>query len=286
LVAVVVPSLMMTGLLARQTVDGYRQLSAYVASGKLASLNATTEYWVIAPLWSWIQERVAQGEVSLANVVLAAARWVSEFAATHAAAFARNVLGFVLGLAIMLFTLFFAFRDGPGMIASIESAVPMAAADRQRVIERMRQTVLAVVQGMTITAAAQGFLLGVGAWLVGFPYAALLGTLGFALAFVPGGVTLVWLPVAIAALFAGNYTQAAVFAAYNALIVGTVDNLIRPLVIGPQLQLSTPLLMFGILGGLKLYGIIGLFLGPAVLALFAVVLSIYRERILAEQSEA
>jgi predicted PurR-regulated permease PerM len=284
LVAVVVPSLMMTGLLARQTVDGYRQLSAYVASGKLASLNAATEHWAIAPLWSWVQERVAQGEVSLAGVVLAAARWSSEFAATHAAAFARNVLGFVVGLAIMLFTLFFAFRDGVAMISSIESAVPLAAADRQRVLERMQQTVLAVVQGMTITAAAQGFLLGVGAWLVGFPYGALLGTMAFALAFVPGGVTLVWLPAAIAALFAGNYGQAAAFAIYNILIVGTVDNFIRPLVIGPQLQLSTPLLMFGILGGLKLYGIIGLFLGPAVLALFAVVLSIYRERILAEHS--
>ena len=284
LVAVVVPSLMMSGLLARQTVDGYRSLSAYVASGKLAHLNQATEHWIVAPLWSWVQERVALGEVSLANVVLAGARWGSEFAATNAAAFARNVFGFVVGLAIMLFTLFFAFRDGPTMIASIESAVPLAAADRQRVIERMRLTVLAVVQGMTITAAAQGFLLGLGVWLIGLPYAALLGTMGFALAFVPGGVTLVWLPTAIAVLFAGNYGQAAALALYCMLIVGTVDNLIRPLVIGPQLQLSTPLLMFGILGGLKLYGIIGLFLGPAVLALFAVVLSIYRERMLAERS--
>jgi predicted PurR-regulated permease PerM len=284
LVAVVVPSLMMSGLLARQTVDGYRSLSAYVASGKLAHLNQATEHWIVAPLWSWIQERVALGEVSLPNVVLAGARWGSEFAATNAAAFARNVFGFVVGLAIMLFTLFFAFRDGPTMIASIESAVPLAAADRQRVIERMRLTVLAVVQGMTITAAAQGFLLGFGVWLIGLPYAALLGTMGFALAFVPGGVTLVWLPTAIAVLFAGNYGQAAALALYCMFIVGTVDNLIRPLVIGPQLQLSTPLLMFGILGGLKLYGIIGLFLGPAVLALFAVVLSIYRERMLAERS--
>ena len=147
-------------------------------------------------MWSWVQERVAQGEVSLAKVVLAAARWGSEFAATNAAAFARNVLGFVVGLAIMLFTLFFAFRDGPAMIASIETAIPLAAPRAGRVIERMRQTVLAVVQGMTITAAAQGFLLGLGVWLVGLPYAALLGTMGFALAFVPGGVSVVWLPTA------------------------------------------------------------------------------------------
>jgi len=285
-VAVVVPSLMLTGLLARQAVDGYQRLSAYVASGKLASLNQMTEHWAVAPMWSWVQERVALGEVSLAKVVLATARWGSEFAATNAAAFARNVFGFVIGLAIMLFSLFFAFRDGPGMIASIETAVPLAAADRQRVIERMRLTVLAVVQGMTITAAAQGFLLGFGVWLVGLPYAALLGTLGFALSFVPGGVTLVWLPTALAVVAAGNYIQAAVFAGYCMLIVGTADNFIRPMVIGPQLQLSTPLLLFGILGGLKLYGIIGLFLGPAVLALFAVVLSIYRERILATLSAA
>lgn len=278
--AVVVPSLLLTSLLASQAVDGYQRLSHYVASGNLRELNQLTEFWLVAPVWSWVQERVAEGEVSVSKVLLATARWASEFAAGNAAAFARNVLGFVVGLVIMLFALFFLFRDGPEMVRFFENAIPLSNLESRRVLERMRQTVLAVVQGMTITAAAQGALLALGAWLVGLPYVALLGTLGFALALVPGGIVLVWVPTALLAAFVGNYTQAVIFSVYCMLIVGTADNFIRPLVIGPQLQLSTPLLLFGILGGLRLYGIIGLFLGPAVLALFAVVLAIYRERLL------
>jgi predicted PurR-regulated permease PerM len=202
-------------------------------------------------------------------------------AAANAAAFARNVLGFVVGLVIMIFALFFAFRDGPAMIRFVEHSIPLSNFDSRRVIERMRLTVLAVVQGMTITAAAQGLLLAIGAWALSLPYVALIGTTGFALALIPGGITVVWLPTAIMLAAVGSYSQAIAFGIYCMLIVGSADNFIRPLVIGPQLQLSTPLLLLGILGGLKLYGVIGLFLGPAVLALFAVVLAIYRDRLLA-----
>ena len=282
-VAVVVPSLLLTGLLASQAVDGYQRLANYVASGNLRQLNHLTDHWMVTPVWTWVQERVAQGDVSLPKVLLAAARWASEFAAEHAATFARNVLGFVVGLAIMVFALFFALRDGPEMIRFFENAIPLSNADSRRVIERMRQTVLAVVQGMTITAAVQAILLAIGAWAVGLPYVALLGTVGFALALVPGGIALAWLPPALMAAMVGNYAQAVIFSVYCMLIVGTADNFVRPLVMGPQLQLSTPLLLLGILGGLQLYGVIGLFLGPAVLALFAVVLAIYRDRLLAAQ---
>lgn len=282
-VAVVVPSLLMTGLLARQAVDGYQRLSAYVASGSFHQLNDLATHWAVAPIWTWIRERVAEGEVNAATAMLGAVRWASEFAASNAASVARNVFGFVVGLGIMLFSLFFAFRDGPEMVRTVETAVPLPAADRTLVLERMRQTVVAVVQGLTITAAVQGLLLGIGIWLVDVPYAALLGTLGFALSFLPGGTTLIWLPTALTLVAAGSYVKAAVLAGWCILFVGSADNFLRPLLIGPQLQLSTPLLLLGILGGLRLYGVIGLFLGPAILALFSVVLAIYRERVLAAE---
>lgn len=282
-VAVVVPSLLLTGLLARQAVDGYQRLAAYVASGSFSQLNDMASHWAIEPVWRWVRDRAAEGEVSVAKAMLGAVRWASEFAASNAASVARNVFGFVVGLAIMLFSLFFAFRDGPEMVRTIETAIPLPAADRTRVLERMRHTVVAVVQGLTITAAVQGMLLGIGIWLVGVPYAALLGTVGFALSFLPGGTSLIWLPTAFTLLATGAYVKAAVLAGWCILFVGSADNILRPLLIGPQLQLSTPLLLLGILGGLRLYGVIGLFLGPAILALFSVVLTIYRERVLAAE---
>jgi len=285
-VAVVVPALLMTGLLARQAVDGYQRFAAYVASGSFHQLNDITTHWAVAPVWNWLRERLAEGEVTAAKAMLGVVRWASEFAATNAASVARNVFGFLVGLGIMLFSLFFALRDGREMVRTIETAVPLPAADRSRVLDRMRLTVVAVVQGLTITAAVQGLLLGIGIWLVGVPYAALLGTVGFALSFLPGGTTLIWLPTALTLLGAGSYVKAGLLAGWCILLVGSADNILRPLLIGPQLQLSTPLLLIGILGGLRLYGVIGLFLGPAILALFSVVLAIYRERVLATEHTA
>ena len=84
----------------------------------------------------------------------------------------------------------------------------------------------------------------------------------------------------------GSYVKAGVLAAWCIVFVGSADNILRPVLIGPQLQLSTPLLLLGILGGLRLYGVIGLFIGPAILALFSVVLTIYRERVLAAEHTA
>jgi predicted PurR-regulated permease PerM len=112
----------------------------------------------------------------------------------------------------------------------------------------------------------------------------LLGTAAFFLAFLPvGGAALVWIPTVIGLIAAGDWLRALIFGIYSMLVVSSVDNLIRPIVIGSQAQLSTPILFFGILGGLQAYGFIGLFLGPAILATFAVLVGLYRERFLDER---
>jgi predicted PurR-regulated permease PerM len=284
---VIVPSLLLTSILAREAVDGYHHLRGFLTSERFPELDALTSHWTIKPIWEWIRERQESGDVNPTTMLLSGVRWASEHLASRATAIARNVVSFLVGLGIMLFTLFFAFRDGAQIIRSAEEVLPMAAEDRRLIIVRLQQTILAVVQGLTVTAALQGVLVGVGLLIVGVPFAVLLGTAAFFLAFLPvGGAALVWVPTAAGLFLAGEWARGAVFGVYSMVVVSSIDNLVRPIVIGSQAQLSTPILFFGILGGLQAYGFIGLFLGPAILATFSVLVGLYRERFLAERMAA
>ncbi len=278
-VVVVVPSLILSGILAREAVAGYQRLAEFVSSGRLAELNRIVDYWPISALWGWLQPQLESGEVHPTAALLSVVHWVSQWAARASGTIARNVVSFFVSLAIMLFALFFMFRDGQSMLASVESAIPLPADDRTRLIERLRQTILAVVQGLTVAAAVQGVLLAFGIWMVGMHFAVLLGTVTFVVAFLPiGGAALVWVPTAVVMGLAGEPTRAVIFAVYCLVAVSSIDNILKPILIGGQAQLSTPILFFGILGGLQAYGLLGLFLGPVILSTFTVLLGIYRER--------
>ena len=282
---VIVPSLLLTSILAREAIEGYQHLRDFLSSERFHGVDAVLNHWMIAPVWNWVRERQESGDVNPTSMVLSAVQWGSEQFVSRATAIARNIVSFLVALGIMLFTLFFVFRDGTDLIVSSEELLPMEASDRQRLILRLQQTILAVVQGLTVTAALQGLLVGLGLWIIGVPFAVLLGTAAFFLAFLPiGGASLVWIPTTIGLFIAGEWVRGTIFGIYSMLVVSSVDNFVRPVVIGSQAQLSTPVLFFGILGGLQAYGFIGLFLGPAILATFSVLIGIYRERYLGERT--
>jgi predicted PurR-regulated permease PerM len=115
----------------------------------------------------------------------------------------------------------------------------------------------------------------------------LLGTAGGFLAFLPvGGAALVWAPTVAGLWVAGELTRGLILLVWGALIVSGIDNVVKPVLIGSRAHLSTPMLFFGIIGGLQAYGLIGLFLGPSVLAAFSCLMGIYREQYLDQRAGA
>jgi len=277
----VVPALVLSGVVAQEAISAYQSMATFVTDNRVQVLDDLSHHWLVQPAWTWIQDRMAGGEVEPTALALSGLRWLSEFAAAHAADIARNVFGFFVGIGILLFALFFALRDGAASMAYFEESLPMAVRDRRRIFARLQTTLLAVVQGLAVTAVVQAVMVGVGLWAAGIPFALLLGVLTFGLAFLPvGGAALVWLPAAIGLYIAGDWGRATGLLIWGAVAVSSVDNLLRPLLIGGQAKLPTPLLFVGILGGLDTFGLVGLFAGPAVLAAFLSLLTIYRERLL------
>jgi predicted PurR-regulated permease PerM len=278
ILVVMVPTILGIIVLANESVALYQSGGELLASGRLqeffeklkASAPARTSKIVIPLLQSW--------NIDLAGMAMSAGNALSSFLMSQAAGIAKNLATFVVDFFLTTFALFFFFRDGARMINAIRGILPMEPAHKDMVLARLYDTLSAVVQGTLAVAALQGGLLGVGLWALGVPFAILLGCAAAFSALLPVGATGVWGAVAVYLLIAGSFWRAILLAVWGTLVIGTVDNVIRPLIIGERAEIPTILLFFGILGGLQAYGLLGVFLAPVVIAMVVAFFRIYKER--------
>jgi predicted PurR-regulated permease PerM len=191
----------------------------------------------------------------------------------------KNAFAFIVNMLGMIFTLFFLFRDGPYLLEKVKELVPMEKKHKDQIATQLYLTVTAVVRGVFIVSAAQGAVAGIGFAIAGVPSALVLGFATVFAAMIPlVGPGVIWLPVAIYYMFQGVTWQWIFLLLWGVLVVSLVDNFLRPLIIGSRAKLPMLFLFFGILGGVKMYGPMGIFLGPLVLALVMAFINIYREK--------
>jgi predicted PurR-regulated permease PerM len=252
-------------------------------------------------LQHWLEQHQGQGILDLADLPLLdrALDWLDRYAgvsATEAQAWllgrAKGVfeklaalggtallgaLGTVLNFTVMLFLLFFFIRDGQGMARAAINLVPLEPGRRDELQDRLGAVTRAVVLGTVVTAAIQGLLLGIGFGVAGLPAPVVFGVIGAVLSIVPfGGTALVWVPAVGVLLFQGRYGAAIVLAVIG-LVVSSVDNFLKPLLISGRAVVPTLAVFIGVLGGLFAFGIIGMFLGPVVIALALALVNFAKE---------
>ena len=162
---------------------------------------------------------------------------------------------------------FFLYRDGAHVERRLEWAMSRLGGWRaRRVLKAAGATIKSVVNGVLGTALVQGILLGFSFWLAGVPGAIVLGAVGVVLTLVPMGLLLLWLPAGLWLMSDGHTGWAVFVMVWNALFVGSLDNVLRPYLIGRGVKMPMVLIFLGVLGGLLTFGIIGVFLGPVLLA--------------------
>jgi predicted PurR-regulated permease PerM len=174
----------------------------------------------------------------------------------------------VVYLSLSVLLLFFLYRDGAALATRLQEVTGrIAGARAQQLLNLAASTVRGVVYGMLGSMLAQGILAGVGFWVAGVPGAFLLGFLTLFLSILPGGPALLWLPASLWLYKQGATGWAIFLALWGVLVVGTADNLIKPYLIGRGSDLPFILVLLGVLGGAIAFGIIGIFLGPTLLAI-------------------
>lgn len=188
-----------------------------------------------------------------------------------------NVARFALDVALVCVALFFFFRDGARLALWTTEMLPLEKEHREKVTQTFSDTVTAVVRAIFLTALAQGVMSGLGFYVAGVPVPILLGLVAFVNSFIPFlGAASVWIPVSIWLLYNGQ-TAAGMGLILWGGVITVVDYVLKPWIIGNRAKLPLFWLFFTTLGGLKVYGILGIFLGPIILSMGMAFLAIYRD---------
>lgn len=267
LVMVILPLSLIGLSLIKETAAIYDRIS----SGNLSAGSYVEQVFNALPSWltPWMEKlhlgTLEEIQTKLSNIALQA----SKLAATKAVGLGQNTLGFVVGFGVMLYLIFFLLRDGKELVARIWAATPLAPEHKRELAIKFITVIRATVKGNLAVAAAQGALGGLIFWILGIQGAVLWAVVMAFLSLLPAvGAGLVWGPVAIYFLATGAVTKGLILAAYGVLVIGLVDNVLRPLLVGKDTKMPDYVVLISTLGGMALFGLSGFVLGPAIAALF------------------
>lgn len=189
--------------------------------------------------------------------------------ATRALSVGQNTLQFVVSFGVMLYLLFFLLRDGPALGKRIHQAIPLDDQHKRDLSAKFITVIRATLKGNLMVAATQGLLGGFIFWILGIQGPVLWGVLMAFLSLLPAvGASLIWGPVAIYFLATGALWQAAVLTAFGVTVIGMVDNLLRPILVGKDTKMPDYVVLISTLGGMTLFGLHGFVIGPVIAALF------------------
>jgi predicted PurR-regulated permease PerM len=201
---------------------------------------------------------------------------VGSFLVALLATATRGTVQFVFLLFVALYATFFFLRDGAAVLERILYYMPLSADEEERMVLRFVSVSRATIKGTLVIGVAQGALAGGAFALAGIDGAAFWGTVMALLSIVPGvGTALVWIPAVVWLFAVGKVATAVLLALWCAVVVGAADNVLRPMLVGKDTQMPDLLILLSTLGGLVLYGALGIVIGPLVAALFVTVWDIY-----------
>jgi len=179
---------------------------------------------------------------------------------------------------IFLYTMFFFLQEGSRILEKVLSYLPLPGSIEQRLLERFTSVTRAAVKGTLVIGVIQGSLAGIAFWAVGIDSAVFWGTVMTFLSIIPAvGSALVWFPAVIILAFSGEIFRALGLLAFCGLLVSSIDNVLRPWLVGRDIRLHELLIFFSTLGGLSMFGIVGFIIGPIIAALFVTIWEIYAD---------
>ncbi len=274
LLMVIGPALSLLAVLVSQTVDLYQWAAEGIRTGAVQQLWERTSGLVSQKLLN----HPLLADLDLRAMLVKALSQFSSSLASQVGSVLQGTLLLVVDVFIMLIALYFFFRNGESYYAATMELIPFSGQQKESITQKLYDTFTAVINGVFLIALFQGIMTGIGFALFRVPFPVFWGFCAAVLALLPvGGAALVWLPGAVFLLLTRSTVSGVLLAAWGALLVSLPDNFIKPLIIGKKAKLPTFFLFLGILGGLQVYGFLGILFGPLVVTLVTAFIQIYRE---------
>jgi len=265
---VVVPAIFVANEIVGQAVEGADSVRILVESGRWR--HAFDAHPQIAPIGHWLEKHF-----DLPGLIQSAASWLT----SAASGFVQGSVVQVIGIVLTFYILFYFLRDRSVALQLLRSLSPLSRADMNRLFSDVFNTVNATVYGTLAVAVVQGTLGGLMFWWLGLPVPLLWGLVMGLFAVVPVlGAFIIWMPAAVFLLLDGSPWKALVLTVWGAVVVGGIDNLLYPMLVGNRLKMHTFVAFVSIVGGLIVFGGSGLILGPVIFTVTRFLLEIWRSR--------
>jgi predicted PurR-regulated permease PerM len=266
-VMVIIPVALISASLVQQAAGLYDRIhSGHVDFGLyFRQIIGALPDWVVRLLERFDLTSMA----SLQQKLTDAAAQASQVTAKYAINLASNTFDFLVSMTIMLYLLFFLLRDGHSLAGRIRTAVPLSREYKRRLFSNFTTVIRATVKGNVLVAIAQGALGGLIFWILGVQAPLLWAVVMAFLSLLPAvGAAIVWAPVAVYFLVSGSVWQGVVLIAFGVFVIGLVDNLLRPLLVGKDTKMPDYVVLLSTVGGMALFGLNGFVIGPVIAALF------------------
>lgn len=272
LVAILLPLMFLLGLVAEQAIEVADAVKPLIEQ----SLDDPALNDRELPSWIPFADKLQPYRDDITAKLAELAGKTGVYLAASLARLSQGAFAFFLNLFVMLYAMFFFLIHGPSLIRQILAYVPLSHDDNEKMIEVGLSVSRATVKGTLIIGMIQGAVGGLGFAVAGIEAAVFWGAVMAVLSILPGiGATLVWAPAVVYLLMSGKTLTGLGLLVWSAGVVGTIDNFLRPILVGRDTQMPDLLILLSTLGGLVLFGAFGLVLGPIVAALFMTVLAIY-----------
>jgi predicted PurR-regulated permease PerM len=265
---VVVPAILVAGTLLNEAVRSATVINSLIdAQSWTRAMDAHPR---LAPVLQWINERL-----DIPDLVKSSASWLAGWSGSLVSASFSGVVS----LFLTFYFLFYLLRDRAEAVAVMKNNLPLSASEFARLADRAVDTIFATVLGTAAVAALQGGLGGVMFWWLGLPAPVFWGVLMGLLAVVPFlGAFVIWAPTATFLALTGDYSSAIILAVWGTIVVGLVDNVLYPMLVGNKLKMHTLPSFIAVVGGLMLLGAPGIVLGPLIVAVSLTLIEIWRQR--------
>ena len=262
IVVVLLPLVLLTMALTRELAGAANELP-----NRLTQLMSS-EVSIVGQVAGWIHHQLALDAAHWQEFVIEQLKTAGMALLGQSLGLVGNMLGAIVKAFFVIITMYYLFRDGDRIVRALPGALPLSKGQSEAMLARVSRVVSASVYGVITIALLQGLLGGLAFWALGVPSPILWGTVLAFVCMIPiAGSFLVWLPASIYLILTGHWTKGILLILWGALVISTVDNFLRPKLIRNQTRLHELFVFFSVLGGMSVFGLLGIVLGPVVLAI-------------------
>jgi len=276
IVIVILPVIILTGSVISEGADIYQLMQ----SGEINPAQQIEKIRTAFPALQALLDRFGLDIAKIKESAMQMAMSSGKYLAQQALSFGQNTFTLILNICLMLYLTFFLLRDGTRILELLIRALPLGDARERLLFAKFGEVTRATIKGNLVVALVQGTLGGLIFWFLGIPGALLWAVLMAFASLIPAvGPALIWVPVALYLVATGETTSAIILTVFGVGIIGLVDNVLRPILVGRDTKLPDYLVLLSTLGGLALFGINGFVIGPLVAALFIAFWGIFTREI-------